>query len=66
MNAESGETWLRRAAGHWPRLLWINPLPEASWPETASIGMIRDLLGRDAMVPMTLDGLSRGMRALSR
>jgi uncharacterized protein with von Willebrand factor type A (vWA) domain len=66
MNAESGETWLRRIAQHWPKHLWINPLPEKYWPHTGSVGMIRDLLGPDRMVPLTLAGLSEGMKALSR
>ncbi|MCR8726412.1 vWA domain-containing protein [Frigidibacter sp. ROC022] len=64
-NEESGETWLRRFARHWPRHLWINPLPESSWKHTHSIGMIRQILDPDRMVPLTLEGLTRGMRALS-
>jgi uncharacterized protein with von Willebrand factor type A (vWA) domain len=66
MNAESGETWLRRILQHWPRHLWINPLPQSHWVHTQSVGLIRTLLGPDRMVPMTLQGLSDGMRALSR
>jgi uncharacterized protein with von Willebrand factor type A (vWA) domain len=66
MNAESGEVWLRRIAGHWPRHLWINPMPERHWPHTQSVGMIRGILGEDRMVPMTIQGLTAGMRILSR
>jgi uncharacterized protein with von Willebrand factor type A (vWA) domain len=66
MNAESGETWLRRILQHWPRHLWINPLPQSHWVHTQSVSLIRTLLGPDRMVPMTLQGLSDGMRALSR
>ena len=63
-NAEAGQTWLARARQQWPDHLWINPVPERHWQYTQSIGMIRDLFeGR--MVPMTLEGLTRGMKALS-
>jgi len=63
-NAEAGETWLRRARGAWPRTLWLNPLPERHWGATPSIGMIRAIFeGR--MVPMTLEGIDRGMRLLT-
>lgn len=62
-NAESGEVWLRRAGDQWPNHVWINPVPEHVWGYTYSIGMIQQLFeGR--MVPMTLDGLTRGMKML--
>jgi len=62
-NPESGETWLRRACEQWPDHLWINPVPERYWGYTRSIGLIREIVaGR--MVPMTLDGLDRGMKLL--
>ena len=64
-NAEPGQAWLTRATAQWRDFLWINPVPERHWQYTQSIGMIREILdGR--MVPMTLDGLDRGMRILSR
>ena len=64
-NAEAGEVWLRRACAQWPAHLWINPVPETHWGYTQSIRMIRQIFeGR--MVPMTLEGISAGVRALSR
>ena len=65
-NAESGATWLGRLQTQWPSLLWINPVPERYWGYTQSIAMIRDILGEDTMVPMTLQGIERGMKILSR
>ncbi len=62
-NAESGETWLRRARAQWPNALWINPVPERHWAYTQSIGMIAQIF-ENAMVPMTLEGLTRGMKVL--
>ncbi|NRB35033.1 MAG: VWA domain-containing protein [Rhodobacteraceae bacterium] len=64
-NEEAGQVWLERARDQWPGHLWINPVPEKYWDYTHSITMIREIFeGR--MVPMTLEGLDRGMRELSR
>ena len=64
-NEEAGQVWLQRAREAWGSNLWINPVPEKYWDYTHSIGMIQEIFeGR--MVPMTLDGLERGMRELSR
>lgn len=62
-NAEPGEVWLRRATQQWPAHLWINPVPERHWGHTRSIGMIREIMG-GRMVPLTVEGLTRGMREL--
>ncbi|MGR3540381.1 MAG: vWA domain-containing protein [Hasllibacter sp.] len=64
-NEEAGETWLRRLSGQWPRLLWINPVPEEGWRWTQSTRMIQEIVGEDRMVPLTLEGLTRGMRLLT-
>ncbi|KPU84395.1 von Willebrand factor A [Marinosulfonomonas sp. PRT-SC04] len=63
-NEETGETWLQRAREQWPQNIWINPLPEAQWQYTQSVGMIRQIF-EDSMVPMTLEGITRGMRTLT-
>jgi len=65
-NAESGQVWLERARDQWPQSLWINPLAERYWPYTQSIEMIQAIFGVDRMVPMTLEGIERGMKALGR
>ncbi|SEG03683.1 vWA domain-containing protein [Jhaorihella thermophila] len=64
-NAEAGQVWLQRAREQWPSNLWINPVPEKYWDYTHSIGMIREIF-ENRMVPLTLSGLERGMRELSR
>ena len=63
-NEEAGQIWLERARDQWSNHLWINPVPERLWGYTQSIGMIRDIFGADRMVPMTLEGIERGMKAL--
>ena len=62
-NPEPGKLWLERACAQWPRHLWINPLPEAHWQYTQSTRLIRDIFS-NRMVPMTLDGIARGIREL--
>ncbi len=65
-NSEAGAIWLARARDQWPEHLWINPVPQRHWHYTQSIGMVQEIFGRDAMVPMTLEGIERGMKALGR
>ena len=64
-NEEAGQVWLRRAGDQWPDHLWINPVRRDLWRYTQSTAMIRDILGPERMVPLTLDGLTEGMRVLS-
>ncbi len=64
-NDEAGQVWLERARAQWASNLWINPLPRSHWDYTQSVRMIREIF-EDRMVPMTLEGLSAGMRLLTR
>ena len=64
-NDESGETWLQRLLDAYPKAVWLNPVPEKYWGGTTSIGMIRRLM-EERMFPLTLDGIDRGMRELTR
>ena len=64
-NEEAGATWLERLTTTWPRAVWLNPMPEQHWGYAPSIHLIRQIMG-EHMFPLTLDGLERAMRALSR
>ena len=64
-NKEAGQIWLTRARDQWPAHLWLNPVPERYWRYTQSTQMIQSIFGADRMVPMTLEGISRGMKVLS-
>ncbi len=64
-NAEAGQVWLQRARDQWPSHVWINPVPEKYWGYTQSIKMIREIF-EDRMVPMTLQGIERGMKEMAR
>jgi uncharacterized protein with von Willebrand factor type A (vWA) domain len=62
-NPEAGQVWLKRACAQWPNHLWINPVPEAHWSYTQSIRLIGDIF-QGRMVPMTLEGIARGIKEL--
>ncbi|MFA5538344.1 MAG: VWA domain-containing protein [Gemmobacter sp.] len=64
-NPEAGAVWLARARAQWPANLWINPTPERFWGHTQSIRLIRDIF-ENRMVPMTLEGITRGVKELTR
>jgi uncharacterized protein len=64
-NKEPGAVWLSRITGHFRKWAWLNPVPEAHWGYTHSIGIIRELFaGR--MYPLTLGGLEAAAKELSR
>ena len=63
-NPIPGHEWLTRAKNQWKNSLWLNPIPEKYWPYTQSIGMIKTIF-ENRMVPMTLDGISNGMKLLT-
>ena len=63
-NPIAGQVWLRRAQVQWANSIWLNPIPEKYWPYTQSIGMVQDLF-ENRMVPMTLGGISKGMKLLT-
>ena len=64
-NEEAGEVWMRRLLSTYPKAVWLNPVPERYWEGAPSIQMMRQLMeGR--MFPLTLDGLDRAMRRLTR
>ena len=65
-NEEPGAAWLKRINDVYPHMIWINPVPERHWDHTPSVSLIRDVIGRDRMFPMTLQGLDRAMRELGR
>jgi len=66
MNEETGATWLRRLLDAYPHAAWLNPEPEHLWPYRHSIGIIDNVMGHNRMFPLTLEGLERAMRLLSK
>ena len=64
-NAEAGATWLQRFTQTFPKFIWLNPEPESLWQYRQSVSVIRQLMS-ERMFPLTIDGLERGMRMLSK
>ncbi|MBM6594476.1 vWA domain-containing protein [Microvirga pudoricolor] len=64
-NEEAGVVWMQRILDHFPKAVWLNPLPHGQWGYTQSIGMLRQLFS-DRMYPLTLEGIDHGMRELTR
>ncbi|MBI1394839.1 MAG: VWA domain-containing protein [Betaproteobacteria bacterium] len=64
-NEEAGAVWLQRVLDVYPRTVWLNPQPEDRWDYYDSVRMTRQLMG-DRMYPLTIDGLDRAMKELTR
>jgi uncharacterized protein with von Willebrand factor type A (vWA) domain len=64
-NEEAGQAWLERVTASYPSCVWLNPVPESEWAMTASIMMVRQILG-GRMYPLTIEGLDAAMRELGR
>ncbi len=64
-NPEAGAVWLGRLLQQWPNAVWLNPENAKNWGYTHSIAMIRDIFG-GRMFPLTLAGLERATKELSR
>ena len=64
-NEEAGAEWLQRFTKTFPKFIWLNPEPEGLWQYRQSIAVIRQLMN-NRMFPVTIEGLERGMRLLSK
>lgn len=64
-NEEAGAEWLARFCKAFPKFAWLNPEPENLWQYRQSIAIIRQLMN-NRMFPVTLEGLERAMRLLSK
>jgi uncharacterized protein len=64
-NEEAGAVWMQRVTDLYEHAVWLNPVPEDRWEYHESIRMTKQLLS-DRMYPLTISGLDRAMRELSR
>lgn len=62
-NEEPGSVWLKRLTEHFSHSIWLNPVPASHWNYTPSLEITKELM-EDRMYPLTLDGLTRGMKRL--
>ncbi|NHZ38765.1 vWA domain-containing protein ['Massilia aquatica' Holochova et al. 2020] len=64
-NEEAGAAWLARFCNAFPKFAWLNPEPEGVWQYRQSIAVIRQIMS-NRMFPLTIEGLERAMRTLSK
>ena len=64
-NDEAGAEWLARCCHAFPAFAWLNPEPEGVWQYRQSVAMIKQIMN-DRMFPLTIEGLERAMRVLSK
>lgn len=64
-NDISGSQWIQRILNTYSRAVWLNPVKEKYWEGTPSIQLLSELMGGQ-MYPLSLDGLDRAMRHLTR
>lgn len=64
-NDEAGALWLQRLSRAFPRLVWLNPEPSERWEHSASIRIVRELVG-GRMFPLTIAGLEQAITSLKR
>ena len=64
-NDEAGQVWMERLLSHFPKAVWLNPVPGKHWDYTHSIGLVRGLMAQ-RMFPLTLEGIDQAMRELVR
>ena len=64
-NAEPGSLWLNRIKDKWHKTIWLNPVPEVHWKYTQSTQMIKEIF-EDKMYPLTVSGITDGIRFLSK
>src|SRR5688572_11467655 len=65
MNEEAGSVWLQRLLQVYHNTIWLNPQRKELWDYHESIRITRELMG-ERMFPLTLEGLDKGMRLLSK
>ncbi|MGL1955970.1 MAG: VWA domain-containing protein [Colwellia sp.] len=62
-NEEAGSVWMQRILAHFDKVIWLNPQVEAHWPYSASVKIMQQLVAHK-MYPLTLSGLTDGIKAL--
>jgi len=62
-NEEPGSVWMQRLLEHFDNSIWLNPQNESHWSYYASINIIQQIM-KQKMYPLTIDGLSNGIKAL--
>ena len=63
-NEKPGADYINRLTGHFSKIAWLNPQPEAQWSYYHSIALINELID-SKMFPLTVDGIGRAIKEIS-
>jgi uncharacterized protein with von Willebrand factor type A (vWA) domain len=63
-NEETGLTWLKRVAAHYPYAVWLNPVPRERWRQDThrTIPMVADVFPMFELNPMGLESAIKKIR----
>lgn len=64
-NEQPGQAWMQKILDHFPKAVWLNPVPQPHWQYTHTVSLMRQLFS-DRMYPLTLEGIDHAMRELVR
>jgi uncharacterized protein with von Willebrand factor type A (vWA) domain len=64
-NEEAGTVWIKRMLDSYPHAVWLNPVRQETWNYSGSIQIVHEVM-EERMFPLTLEGLDRAMRRLTR
>ncbi|WP_419814416.1 vWA domain-containing protein [Glacieibacterium sp.] len=64
-NEEAGAVWMQRMLDVYHSAAWLNPIPESSWGHSQSIQIMKTVM-EDRMYPLSIEGLDRAMKELTR
>ena len=62
-NEEPGSVWMKRLLTHFDKSIWLNPQEEKQWSYYSSIDIMKNIVA-NKMYPLTVDGLTQGIKAL--
>ena len=62
-NEEPGSVWMKRLLTHFDKSIWLNPQEERQWSYYSSIEIMKNIVA-NKMYPLTVDGLTQGIKAL--
>lgn len=65
LNEEPGAQWMEKITSHFNRVIWLNPIAQRYWGYTHSVGLTQKLMSNH-MYPLTIEGITKGIAALSR
>jgi uncharacterized protein with von Willebrand factor type A (vWA) domain len=63
-NQIPGIDWLSRLRRHFPKHIWLNPIPKQDWDSTYGNFTIKKIAALFPMFELTLDGLEAGIKKL--